>query len=136
MHKKENQEKKNLRVFGCGFGLIFLFVGIRLWVKHGFGIDKAVWLGLGGLWLLVTTARYEWLIPVYRRWMRITGRIGTVITAVVLAVLFYGVFGPIGIVFRLVGRDLLDQGIERERLTYWVKRQSDQRGEEKYRQQF
>ena len=61
-------------------------------MKHGFGIDKAMWLGLGGLWLLVTTARYEWLKPMYRRWMRITGRIGTVITVVILAVLFYGVF--------------------------------------------
>ena len=136
MNIKKNQEKKNLLVFGYGFSLIFFFVGIRLWLKHGFGIDRAVWLGLGGLWLIVTIANYKWLRPAYQQWMKITGWIGTIVSAVILAVLFYGVFSPVGIILRLMGKDLLNQRIEREKATYWAAREPDQRGVERYRQQF
>lgn len=136
MSKKKQREKKNLLVFGYGFSLIFFVVGIRLWLKYGFSIDKALWLGTGGLWLVVTIVNYEWLRPVYRGWMKVSGGIGTIVSAVILAVLFYGVFSPVGIILRLMGRDVLDRRIEKRRLTYWNRRPLDQRGEERYRQQF
>ena len=38
---------------------------------------------------------------------------------VLLGLLFYGVLTPIGLFFRLIGRDALQRRIEPERETYW-----------------
>ena len=39
-----------------------------------------------------------------------------------MAVLFYGVFTPIGLFFRLIGRDPLHRRFQPEADTYWVAR--------------
>ncbi len=46
--------------------------------------------------------------------------IGFVVSHVVLAVLFFGILTPVGLTLRLLGRDLLDRGFEREKKSYWV----------------
>lgn len=136
MNKKENQEKKNLLIFGYGVSLILFLVGIRLWIKHGLGTGHIIWFGLAGALLVVTIVNYEWLRPLYLRWMKAATGIGVIVSGVILGVLFYGVFGLIGIILRLMGKDLLNQRIEREKATYWAAREPDQRGVERYRQQF
>lgn len=136
MNKKENQEKKNLLVFGYGVSLILSLVGVRFWMKYGFNTANAVWFGSAGALLAVTIVNYSWLRPLYQRWMKAAAGIGAVISGVILGVLFYGVFGLIGIILRLMGKDLLNQRIEREKATYWVAREPDQRGVERYRHQF
>jgi hypothetical protein len=45
--------------------------------------------------------------PVYVGWSVLAFPVGWCISTVMLAVLFYGVFTPVGLLFRLVGRDVL-----------------------------
>ena len=51
--------------------------------------------------------RPGWLQPIYVSWMVLAFPIGWTVSQVMLAVMFYGVFTPIGLVFRLIGRDPL-----------------------------
>ena len=46
--------------------------------------------------------------------------IGFVLSHVVLAILFFGILTPVGLLFRLVGRDPLARRFEPDRSSYWV----------------
>lgn len=48
--------------------------------------------------------------------------IGIVVHELGLALMFYGVFVPLGVVLRLVGRDPLQRKFQSERDTYWQAR--------------
>ena len=45
--------------------------------------------------------------PVYVGWMVLAFPIGWTVSQAMLAVMFYGLFTPIGLLFRLIGRDPL-----------------------------
>jgi len=57
--------------------------------------------------------------PVYVGWMVLAFPIGWTVSQATLALIFYGLFTPIGLLFRLIGRDPLHRvhrpGLE----TYW-----------------
>ena len=63
--------------------------------------------------------RPEWLRFVYVGWMILAFPIGWTVSQVMLAVLFYGLFTPIGLVFRLMGRDPLERTRQPNRESYW-----------------
>lgn len=68
-----------------------------------------------------------WLAPSAVRWTFLalsyaTYPIGFVVSYVVLGVVFYGVFTPIGVVMRLCGRDPLARRFDRAATSYWQPR--------------
>ena len=50
----------------------------------------------------------------------VTFPIGIVVSNVMLVILFYGLFTPIALVFRLMGRDALNRRFEPDLESYWV----------------
>ena len=46
--------------------------------------------------------------------------IGIAVHEVTMAVMFFGVFVPLGLVFRLIGRDPLAKRIDRNAASYWL----------------
>lgn len=56
---------------------------------------------------------------VYRAWMRGAMPMGWVVSHVLLGVVFYGVITPIGLLLRLMGRDLLGLKFDRGAASYW-----------------
>jgi hypothetical protein len=60
------------------------------------------------------------LRPLYVAWMVLTFPIGWSISQVILAVMFYGLFTPIGLVFRLIGRDPLHRTRHPKSTSYWT----------------
>jgi hypothetical protein len=106
------------------FGLLCLGV-LGAWAYwEGFHRERVVWFvglaSLGVLLGLLGLLRPQALRPLFSVLMAITLPIGVVVSNVILAVLFHGVFTPIALIFRLLGRDPLG----RRRLpagygTYW-----------------
>ncbi len=64
-------------------------------------------------------ARPEWLRPVFVVWMVLAFPIGWLVSRVVLAVVFFGLFTPLALVFRLTGRDVLGLRRSKDATTYW-----------------
>jgi len=73
----------------------------------------ALTIGLAGL------IRPQLVRPVFVAWMVLAFPIGWTISQVVLALIFYGLMTPIGLVFRLVGRDPLHRAWDPGMETYW-----------------
>lgn len=59
------------------------------------------------------------LRPVYRVWMGLAVVLGTIMTRVLLTLVFALLVVPIGFALRLAGKDLLDRRLDRARTTYW-----------------
>ena len=58
--------------------------------------------------------------PLWVAMMIVAWPIGTIVSYVLMAVIFYGVFAPIGMVFRLIRRDPLCRTIDRAAKSYWT----------------
>lgn len=68
-----------------------------------------------------------WLCPVILHWpkvvwLAITSRIARVVNFVLLGIIFCGVVTPIGIFFKLAGRDALRRNWDRRLPSYWLAR--------------
>lgn len=131
------KEKKNLLVFGYGLALIISFFVIRHGMKQdGLSPVSVMFLGVAVILFLITSINYELLRPVYIKWMVGAHFIGTIISGLILSVLFYGVFAPAGIILRLLRKDLLDQSLDSQKISYWIKKELKPFNRERYKQQF
>ena len=63
--------------------------------------------------------RPAFLKPVYKAWMTLGLCMGHVMSRVLLTILFYLVFAPIGIYLRLTGKDLMQRTFARDEKSYW-----------------
>jgi hypothetical protein len=122
------------RSFGWTFTGIFLLAGIYgLW-KGGAALP---WLlPLAALTALVTLTRDAWLTPLNRAWMKLGELLGRVVSPIVLGLIFYGVFTPVGWVMRLAGRDAMCRRFDPAAPSYWVKRDPPGPADDSYRNMF
>lgn len=86
--------------------------------------------------LFVTIIDVEKLQCLYTPWMKLAHGIGNVIGGVVLTVFFYLVFGSVGIILRVLHKDILERKPQRGRDSYWIPRQDDAPAQERYPRQF
>jgi hypothetical protein len=131
-----NPSAKQLNQFGfIWLGFLALF-GALAWFKLGLPSLAAV------LWVLAAVVpAVGWLVPAVMRAVFVgmsyaAWPIGFVVSHVVLALVYYLVLTPIGLVMRLVGYDPMTRGRDPEAATYWVERTDDRRGAGRYFRQF
>lgn len=77
---------------------------------------------LGAIGLLlgaVGLARPQLLRPVFLAAMIIALPIGLVVSELVLLVIYFLLFAPVALLFRVFGRDALERKIDRRATTYW-----------------
>jgi hypothetical protein len=83
----------------------------------------AVALGVAALAVGLTgLARPSAVRPVFVGWMVLAFPVGWLVSRLLLAALYYTVFTPIGLLFRLLGRDALELRRRPDRPTYWSPR--------------
>lgn len=122
-------ERKQLRQFGfvalAAFGLLG---GVILWRGGLFGADfgargpavaYVLW-GIGVLSAFFSTVAPEANRPLFVALQVVAFPIGWVLSHVVLAVVFFGILTPVGLVFRLIGRDPLAKRFDSNERSYWV----------------
>ena len=102
------------------FGLTVGTVCCLCWVVSVWrGRGNPWWLGgLGGLLLLTAAIAPAWLRVPSALWRKFADVVGWINARVILTLAFFVVFMPVGLVMRLLGRDLLR--LRRStRSTYW-----------------
>jgi len=119
-----NPSKKELKVFSL---LLIVFFAIVAWLAHGKGASietTSLIAGGGAIVGIAGVLSPAFIRVVYVVWMAAVFPIGFVVSNVVLAVVFYGVVWPIGLLTKLTDRNALQSGLDRETKTYWNVRQS------------
>ncbi len=119
-----NPSRRELRQFaGIWLPAFFAVVGGLVVYRTGnLAIPMVLWIAavlLGAMGLV----RPAWIRPVYLGWMFAAAPIGWVVSRVILAIVYFGVITPIGLILRMVKRDPLEQRFDRSASTYWVPRE-------------
>jgi hypothetical protein len=113
--------RKELRQFGLLVGAIFTVIG--LWPLVFRGEPLRLWaIGIGGLLIACGGAFPFILAPIHKGWMWVGHILGWINTRILLGIVFYGLVTPIGIVFRLMGKDTMRQAFAESSTTYRVVR--------------
>jgi len=87
--------------------------------------------------LLTYNNRLDLVRPIYDKWMKGAHFIGGIIFGTLLSVIFYVVFGSVGIFLRVIRKDLLNEKIEPHKKSYWIKKDlSESQNREGYNRQF
>lgn len=113
---------KSLRSFGLIVGGIFALIGV--WPALWRGQPPRLWgLSVGGGLIGLGLVWPRRLAHVYRLWMAVGEVLGWINTRLLLGVLFYGLFTPMGLIMRLRGKDPMRRRLTPEVETYRVVRQ-------------
>ena len=117
-----NPSHKTLRQFGLICLIMLNVIGLLLGWRFDLPKIAVIGLCLGGIVLFVLSRiSAKFLKPVYVGLMVISFPIGWVISHLVMVLFFFGVITPVGLVFRLLGRDALHRKWDRQAESYWVK---------------
>ena len=134
--KALDTSSKEIRKFGLVIAIALGVIGSFVYVKFG-NFDVVGWLwGIGLLFLILGFILPSVLRPVYRIWMLLAYFIGGIVSRVILTVLFYVVLTPTGLVLRLFGKDVLDQRFEKDRESYWIKKDLSDHTKDQYRKMY
>lgn len=131
-----NREKRDMLVFGYGLGLIAAFFGVGGYLKHGMTLAQIVLLTCSVFLVCATSLDWTALRPAYKGWMKAAHAIGSVVTTLVLVLVFVICFVPVGVVLKIIGKDHLDRRWDRAASSYWCKRPQDEFSKDRYSQQF
>ncbi len=131
MEKRVRVGLEDLRKFGITIGVALIaIIGLIYFKRRLFSMP------------LFTTAlillALSWLKPVilkpaYTAWMKFAFVLGWINTRLLLIIIFYFVFTPIGLVMRLFGMDLLNRKVDKKKESYWEKKEP---GTGNYERQF
>ena len=129
-----NRADKELRTFAFTlFCALSILGGVVLWRKGETGF--LLW-GIGFVILLVGLIRPRLLGPMHKGWMRMAYFIGLFTTHLILALLYYLIFTPFGLVMKTMGKDSLRLKHDRNVKSYWIKRPRTEFLKESYEKMF
>jgi hypothetical protein len=108
------------RSFGLTFAVVFGLV--TAWLVYR-GIDVWIWtLGVAAGFAVLALIYPRVLHPLNVAWMWFGALLHRIVSPIILGVIFFGLFAPIAIVFRLRGRDVLNRKFEPAATSYWTAR--------------
>ena len=128
-----NPDQKTLRGFGFAGVVAFGLLGFLVWKSGGlfgfkFGsatqpVAYTLW-ALGGICGFLSLVAPKANRPLYVLLTLVGYPIGLVVSTVLMALLFFGLITPIGLIGRLIGRDPLDRKWDSSATTYWHTRET------------
>ena len=115
------QRASSERGFGMLFCVVFAVLGL-LPLRHG---DPAqlTFLTIAALFLLAAVAVPRCLRPLNRAWSWVGSLLHRVTNPLILGAVFLLVVTPIGLLLRLMGKDVLNLSINRASESYWIRRE-------------
>jgi hypothetical protein len=130
----QQPSQRELRKFGVTVGLAFLVLGaVSRWRGHELP-PRVLWT-LGTLLLVPGLVAPGLLGPVQRAWMAAAEVMASFNTRLILGLLFYVVFTPVGFVMRLF-RDPMTRSMRDMQRSQWIRRKLEPVDRARYEQQF
>ena len=108
------------RSFGLVFFVVFLIVA--LWPLK-YGEDFRLWaLSLSIIFFILGVINSKLLTPLNKLWFKFGILLGSIVSPVIMGIVYFAVVTPTGVLMRLLGKDLLRTNKVKNTSTYWIKR--------------
>ena len=121
MNIMKNNEIKisSNKSFGIVFAIVFFLIGLWPIIKSD---DIRIWsLIVSIIFLILGIMNSSILTPLNKIWFRFGIFLGNFIAPVVMGIIFFFVVTPIGLIMRLLGRDLIKLKKNNEN-SYWIEK--------------
>lgn len=119
-NRKEKLKSSSNRSFGFVFSGLFFLFSILAWEN---GSERfPMWIALGILMLIMALALPAFLSPLNKAWNSFGLLIHRIVTPIVMLLMFFAVFTPLGYALRLFGKLSLKKGFDLNAKTYWITR--------------
>lgn len=106
--------------FGIVFAIVFSLIGLYPLV-HGESVR--LWALVIALILLALAFLAPKTLAVPNKlWFKLGMVLGAIIAPIVMALVYFTTVAPIGLVMRLMRKDLLREKLDRNATSYWIKR--------------
>ena len=113
------------RSFDISLAIVFAVAGLAP-LRHGHGAMRLWALGTSAVLLAIAIVRPSLLHVLNQLGTRVGLLLHRLVSSVLMAVLFYTVITPMGLVLRWSGKNLLQLGFDRARASYWIERRRGQ----------
>lgn len=136
MSKKPISEKKQIRQFSVAMGVFLSILGSISLYKGG---DLYPYFySIGATFAAVGLALPIVIKPIFRLWMKIAFALGWFNTRLLLSIIYFLMFAPIGLITRILRIDFLDRKFpQKNKTTYWKPHRSHKEDkEDAYERQF
>lgn len=108
------------RSFAVVFAVVFAIIGAYPLLRGG---DPRLWaLAIAGAFVVVGVVYPKALQPLNVLWFKFGMLLGRIINPLVMLIIYVVTVVPIGIILRLVGKDLLSLKIDDSTSSYWIVR--------------
>ena len=107
------------RNFGIVFFIVFLLLAVYPILK---GNDIRIWsLLISFVFLILGLINSKLLTPLNKLWFKFGLLLGKIVTPLIMGFIFFIVVTPIGILMRLLRKDLLNLKYDKKK-TYWIEK--------------
>ena len=112
------------RSFGLVFFVIFLIVA--LWPLKS-GEDIRLWsLVLSIIFFILGIFNSKLLTPLNKLWFKFGILLGSIVSPLIMGLVYFFVVTPMGVLMRILGKDLLKTSKVKSASSYWIKRDKQQ----------
>lgn len=112
--------KLELRKFGLIFGaIVSVLFGLLLPWLFGYAWPVWPWIVAGVFWGWSVAAPNS-MFFVYRIWLQFGHVAGWINTRIIMSILFYAVFFPVGMILRLLGKDPMNRNLDGNSPSYRI----------------
>ena len=116
IHTEQSSEKS----FGVIFSIVFLIVslyplfnseGLRIWA-----------LAVSAIFLLFAFLAPSILILPNKLWFKFGMLLGSIVAPILMLLVYFITVLPVGLIMRLLGKDILKQKLDKSAKSYWIER--------------
>jgi len=119
-------DRASIRKFGIVFsGIVLIIALVSLWRGR-----ESLFIPLVAFSILLLLSSFVYpllLYPLYFFMLKISGYMGWLNTRILLVVMYYIIFTPVALLFKLLGKDPLSRHFDRDATTYWMKREEERK---------
>jgi Saxitoxin biosynthesis operon protein SxtJ len=134
--KRDDVKAPSERSFGFTFTVVFALLAAFSWWHSGMGTRAYILLGLSAVFLAITLLAPRLLRPLNLIWLKFGLLLHKVVNPVIMGLLFFGVFTPMGVAMRLFGVDFLRLKRKPPGETYWIVKGDDSIPDSSMKNQF
>ncbi|MES2676845.1 MAG: SxtJ family membrane protein [Pseudomonadota bacterium] len=117
--------KKELKNFGLIWSIIFF---IAAFIPVFKGLEMRIWALYVCLLFVATALFYPQIYHqtrFYQTWIKFGDILGKINSKIIIGILFYAIFMPIGLVLKILRKDLLSKKLDRSSASYFIDCKAD-----------
>ena len=108
------------RNFGLVFFFVFLIVSLLPLLKEE---PFRIWsIVIAIIFLILGLMNSKLLTPLNKLWFKFGLFLGSIVSPIVMGIVFFLVITPTGFVMKIMGKDLLNKKKDNDKKSYWINR--------------